>query len=535
MDATKILDNLIPLLVTAVVILVLGVIAVRVLVPLVVTTFAKRRMTDQEREAFSAKAAILECAPVIDLYAPTASFQKEHNPEKDKRKEAAWLSPYPRAVRAAYKRPRRETKRTVTMVRKQIKAAAQFVSVATLPEELQPGNHGPEHMAITLKLNGEPEAKIMGLVPAIKSKLGLHSLVLNPEAVDFEAVHLKGHKLAPLDRLEMVAPQGEFFREHPATRVTSIPLALKANGEVWSLRTHHTLIHGTTGSGKGSPIQGILMQLEPFIKDGVVKLYGIDPKNGEFKAYRETSLFEGLALGNIPEMIAMIHSAYEAMKHTQDSVVATEENDHGRSVPFDRNTPLRLVIIDELLGLLTKLKGAGKAGTQAMTELLEILSQGRSGNMFVIAATQAARQDLMGDMRDLFNNKIVLRLEDGNQYWNRLWLGETSLERGYDALAIGPSGPENGYATAGIGYVKEVTGNPVKVRFARTTAADITALKARNKPLEGSVLADIDEPLTAAPHAPLSDDDLSDSWTIEEGPEDADDDNNDERALPALD
>lgn len=479
----ELLDNIIPIGIAALVLIVGGAIAVRLLLPRLIVANAKRKLPVNERETFEYKQLLLTIEELVELYAPASKgYMKEVDRSKDEkpRLQVAWLSPYAVAVKNANarNRPSKSSKR-VLLARKQIADAARSVSVAELPEDLQPGNPGPEHFYITLQLNGKPDVKIKAVEASIRSTLGLHSL-MPTEADDYYSMRYIGHAVPPVDKIEALTPGRDFFEQYPASRVTSIPLALKANGEAWELPTHHTLIHGTTGSGKGSPMQGMIRQLEPFVHEGIVKFYGIDPKRGEIKPYVDSSLFAGIAIGDNDAMIAMILAMHKLMKDRQESIVATKENDFGRSVPFDTETPLVLIFIDEFLSLLSAMKTLGKPGAIAIQRLTEILAQGRSGNIFVIAATQAATKELMGDMRENFPNKIVLRLEDGQTYWNDLWLGDTASVNGLDATRIRKSGASNGYATAGVGYVKEETGSAVKVRFAFTSADDLDELLVRN-------------------------------------------------------
>lgn len=116
----------------------------------------------------------------------------------------------------------------------------------------------------------------------------------------------------------------------------------------------------------------------------------------------------------------------------------------------------------------------GKPGAATMTLLTEILAQGRSLNVFVIGATQAVDTELLGRMRVNFANIMLLRQESA--YYNDLFLGEKAKERGFDSTGIPMSSKANGYAYAGIGYVKEDTGEPVKVRFAYSSDEDLAEL-----------------------------------------------------------
>lgn len=476
----ELLDNIIPLLITAGVIIIGGAIGVRIGLPRLIAKTAMRKLPAEEKVVFAQKQELLEHESIVELYAPSNHFMKEIKKEDKSRLQAHWLSPYPEAVKAANKRHKpSKASRRVLMARAQIAEAARHISITVLPDELQPSNAGAEHFFITLQLNGNPEGKIKSLEGAIKAQLGLHSMKPT-DSDDYRTLRYIAHAVEPKDRLELFKFGSEFFDQYPAEKPTLIPLAVKADGSPWSLPTHHTLIHGTTGSGKGSPIQGMIRQLEPFINQGIVELYGIDPKNAEITPYDGTSLFKAIAVGENQPMAALILHVHQVMKTRQASITRTKENDFGRSIPITKDTPMVVLIIDELLSLLSALKNMGNKGKDAHQKLTEILAQGRSGNIFVVAATQAATKELMGDMRENFINKIVLRLEDGSDYWNDLWLGDGASSRGFNAMSIAPSNKANEYATAGIGYVKEVTGDPVKIRFAFTNEDDIDAIMSRN-------------------------------------------------------
>src|SRR5699024_6717102 len=117
------------------------------------------------------------------------------------------------------------------------------------------------------------------------------------------------HVTEPMDILTEHGAGVEFFDKHPAKVPYSLPLALRSDGKPWALATHHTLIYGMTGSGKGSPLHGIVRQLSPYVSDGRAKLYGIDPKASELRPYMEPSLFEEVVSENdeAQEIISQLH------------------------------------------------------------------------------------------------------------------------------------------------------------------------------------------------------------------------------------
>src|SRR5699024_5016294 len=201
---------------------------------------------------------------------------------------------------------------------------------------------------------------------------------------------------------------------------------------------------------------------------------GIDPKASELRPYMEPSLFEEVVSENdeAQEIISQLHGVMKERARTK--TVDLKNANLGRSLDATRETPMIMLVIDEMLSLLIALKGLGRPGAATMTLLTEILAQGRSLNVFVIGATQAVDKELLGRMRVNFANMILLRQE--SPYNNDLFLGEGAKERGYDSTAIPMSSKANGYAYAGIGYVKEDTGAPVKVRFAYSSDEDLAEL-----------------------------------------------------------
>ena len=250
------LDNLVPLAITAFVLIGGGAVAVRVFLPRLIVANAKRKRPINERETFDYLQKILTIEEVVETYAPSKPFMKEIDKEQKARPQAAWLYPFPQAVKRANARnkPAKAAQRFL-LARAQVAHAAKSVSVAELPEDLQPGNAGPEHFFINLQLDGKPEAKIKALEAVIKSTLGLHSLIPT-DADDFFSIRYIGHAVSPVDKIEGLTPGSDFFEQYPAARITSIPLAVKATGEAWELPTHHTLIHGTTGWVKVRPFKG---------------------------------------------------------------------------------------------------------------------------------------------------------------------------------------------------------------------------------------------------------------------------------------
>jgi hypothetical protein len=535
-------STLITLAVIGLALLIGGAIAVRLLLPKLIHWNELRKMLEEEKLEFDVKAELLENAEVVELLAPAAVHQVPLDRESDKKphQQQAWLSPYPQAVSAANKRHKNELKKRafLTRTRKQVAAAASMVSIEILPEGIQPANAGPEHFFITFKLQGLTEQKVNGLAPQIKAQLGLHSLV-QTTAPNFRTVRYEAHAVEPIDRLTTEKMGVEFFEANPISKPTSVPLAITSDGKVWGLPLHHTLILGMTGSGKGSPMQGLIRQMTPLVRDGRAKLYGIDPKNIELKVYRKSNLFEKLVLGQtedrIQDAMALIEHVFDLMmERAETSDVDLENANLARSMSATKETPNIVLGIDELLSLLIALLGMGKDGKRALTLLTTILAQGRSMGIYVVAATQEADKELLGRMRNNFANVIVLR--QPSAYFNDLFLGEGAAAAGYDSTKIAPANPDNEYATAGIGFVKGETGEPVRVRFAFSSDRDISNLVIANlKHAAPPASTAAPSNLPVAPASPTNDEtelEIEDDWDFSEVADG--DDTDDDNALPTI-
>ncbi len=546
MDTTLVIT----LAVIGLIVVIGGAVAVRLYLPKLIVKNELRKMLEEERQEYAIKAELLESSEVVELLAPANEHQVPidrdgDNPRKP-RQQAAWLSPYPAAVKAANSRRKDEPKRgkNLTLTRKQIAAAASKVSVEIMSDALQPANAGPEHFFITFRLQGMTEQKISAVLPHVKSQLGLHS-ILPANATDYRSLRFEAHTVKPVDRLTKEKQGLNFFEAHPATDLASIPLAVTSTGEVWEYPMHHGIILGVTGSGKGSPLQALIRQLAPAVNDGRAKLFGIDPKNIELKAYGKSSLFESLVLGQteerVREAIELIQAVYDLMmKRGEELEVDLESGDLARSLDFTTETPLVVFFIDEFLSLILALLDLGKEGKRAVTLLTTILAQGRSLGFAVIVATQEADKELFGRMRGNFANAIVLR--QPSDWFNKLFLGDESTANGFDSTKIAPANKANKYATAGIGYVKEETGDPVRVRFAYSSDRDVADLVLANLAVSGSLATnapasvltalELPTPAEVAPKAWVPE--QEDDWGFTEVTDDDSDDDGFEQALPKL-
>lgn len=542
MDNSTLVDTAIRFGLAGLIALVALAIAVRVLAPKAIRGWARRSMTDAEREVLHMKEALLCHGEIVDFLAPLKDFQRKIERDEKKKRQEHWLSAYPSAVKAAQRRHRYDSPRLMTLTRAQVKEASRHIIVATLPDGEQPANAGPEHFSIAISLNGKPKPKILALSDFIESQLQVHNLTVDNRA-ERTVVRFIGHLEEPESRLTATNFGGEFFNEHPANKLTSIPVALTEQGESFDMAMAHGIIYGVSGSGKGSAFQAIIRQVKPFIEKGEAQIFAIDPKNVELRPWAYSTLLSDYATGtdNISRVIADFHA--RMVQRAATVRLDWDNADMKRSLPYTKETPLMLLMIDELFAMISSLQSS-KAGKVTLALLDQILAQGRSLGFVVIGATQIADTEIMKWMKPNIATWIVLRIK--STYFNDDFLGKGAAAEGYDATAIVKATPQNDYATAGLAFAQDASGDLAKIRFPFTDDKDMTAIiraTFRDAPLgdaEGVSMKDqMGESWLSEEPKPADSTTNDFDWTFEDVPADEpeeviDTDSND-LALPALD
>jgi S-DNA-T family DNA segregation ATPase FtsK/SpoIIIE len=218
-------------------------------------------------------------------------------------------------------------------------------------------------------------------------------------------------------------------------------------GQDWhvSLAGSHTLVAGSTGAGKNSVMWCPLVSIAPAIRDGLVRVSGIDPKGMELaygrRIFHRYAVTGTDALGVLDELVG----AMDARK--------TEFAGRVRSVPMSVDHPLEILEFDEI-GALTKY--TDRKTREAITERVALLTtQGRALGFTVRGYVQEPTKDTV-PVRDLFPRRICLRVAAKSHVG--MVLGDGAYERGAWANRIGES-------EAGVGYVfGEGVREPLRVR-----------------------------------------------------------------------
>jgi S-DNA-T family DNA segregation ATPase FtsK/SpoIIIE len=218
-------------------------------------------------------------------------------------------------------------------------------------------------------------------------------------------------------------------------------------GQGWyvSLAGGHTLVAGATGAGKNSVMWCPLVTIAPAIRDGLVRMSGIDPKGMELAYGRR--IFARYAVTGIDALMVL------------DELIATMEARKAefagrvRAVPISVEHPLELLEFDEI-GALTKY--TDRKTREAITERVALLTtQGRALGFTVRGYVQEPTKDTV-PVRELFPRRICLRVSAKSHVG--MVLGDQAYERGAWANRITE-------AEAGVGYIfGEGIREPLRIR-----------------------------------------------------------------------
>ncbi|GAB3479380.1 FtsK/SpoIIIE domain-containing protein [Amycolatopsis cihanbeyliensis] len=224
----------------------------------------------------------------------------------------------------------------------------------------------------------------------------------------------------------------------------------------------HTFIAGATGAGKNSIPMGLLRGLAPLIRDGLVRLWICDPKQMEFSTLAPIAHRYATDTG---DCVGLVENFVADMQAVQRRLSAEGQ----RKITVSRETPLNLLILDEIGALLAYGDGAD---ARELRKLLALVgSQGRATGHSMHGLVQEPTKDTV-PVRDLFTVRICLRVTSASHV--DMVLGDGARLRGALADEI-PDGEE----TAGIGYVIRPRSRvPMRFRSAYTTDAEIAELVA---------------------------------------------------------
>ena len=264
----------------------------------------------------------------------------------------------------------------------------------------------------------------------------------NVVSIDFQRRNLLAAPVACHNLAELVAVDGS------AVDLRRVWSGRTEYGVDWyqPLAGGHTLTAGATGAGKGSVMWCPLVSLAPAIRDGLVRVSGIDPKGMELAYGRGIFHRYAVTAKDALELLETLVAEMDARK--------VEHAGKVRTVPISRDNPLELLEFDEI-GALTKYIGDRKL-RDAITEKVALLTtQGRALGYTVRGYVQEPTKDTV-PVRELFPRRICLRVAAKSHV--AMVLGDHAYDRGAWANRIGES-------EAGVGYLfGEGIREPLRVR-----------------------------------------------------------------------
>jgi len=157
----------------------------------------------------------------------------------------------------------------------------------------------------------------------------------------------------------------------------------------------------------------------PLIREGQVRVSMIDLKDG-VETERGRPLFARYAT-TMSQAIELLTDVRDAMKARQELMRTSGV----RTLPVDRDTPLELVMIDEM-AMLTAYGDRGDV-REALRLLAEILTQGRACLISVMGCVQEPSKDVI-DVRELFTTRVCLGVTAASHV--DMVLGDGARERG---------------------------------------------------------------------------------------------------------
>ncbi|WEV74032.1 FtsK/SpoIIIE domain-containing protein [Bifidobacterium sp. ESL0798] len=226
---------------------------------------------------------------------------------------------------------------------------------------------------------------------------------------------------------------GRWWGNLPSSSLNSVCLALDTTD--WPVfidwRSHSLLCIGESGSGKSNTIANLLCEVEPFVQQGLVELYGIDLKAMEFSMSK--NVFHAVAT-DAESALALTDTLREDMLKRARELAGTAR-EHVPSV----SSPRRVIIVDELAELFRQDSKISKHFQQNLTSLL---SMGRATGNIVWGFSQNPRKESL-PVRDDFNGQMIaLRMGETEA---KLMLPSAALRAGAAPWAISASSPGAGW------------------------------------------------------------------------------------------
>ncbi|MFC7737578.1 FtsK/SpoIIIE domain-containing protein [Roseomonas sp. GCM10028921] len=190
----------------------------------------------------------------------------------------------------------------------------------------------------------------------------------------------------------------------------------------------HSLISGTTGSGKGILVTNLMLDLCALNSPEQLEMYLIDPKRGVDYAWaRRLPHLKGGIIDDQDEAMALLERLVADMDQRYDAI--SQENcrnidQYNRKMPLDRQMPRIFIFFDEVANWMQD------DGFKKVVDGLinKIVTKSRAAGFHLFMVYQRADNQVMTmQLRTNLGNKLVLRL--GDEGSSRIALGEVGADR----------------------------------------------------------------------------------------------------------
>ena len=229
-----------------------------------------------------------------------------------------------------------------------------------------------------------------------------------------------------------------------------VVMGRQSDGQVWQLPIGpHTLVAGSSGSGKGSLFWSFVFALAPAVHDGRVQLHGVDLKGG-MEILLGEDLFTTRAT-SAAEAVVSLERLVDIMRERTRRYAGRLRNHR-----VTADGPLHVVMIDELAALTAYCPNR-ELQRRSENAINLLCSQGRAPGFMVFACLQDPRKEVIPS-RGLFTQMVGLRLKDSSE--TAMVLGETAMLSGAHCHRIGANVPGTGYV------IPEDSSQPIRVRAA---------------------------------------------------------------------
>lgn len=275
---------------------------------------------------------------------------------------------------------------------------------------------------------GVSPSKVAGLADEIRSTVGCTEVL--PRFIGTGSVELSFLWTEAMERTVPVA-------ELASAKTGEIAYGVRRDGSTASITAGlSVMIGGMTGSGKSGITWSLLADCNR--QKLRVNLYASDPKGGIELAALGRNKDEDRAYTNVSGYVTSSEETAGLIEQVEAVMKERQANQTGRkwTTKDSDDLPLIILLIDESIEVMADLQTAGPSNNRTMylKKLKTIISQGRASGVMVIALTQMGQKGVMGDVRDMFAQRLCLATR--NSISTDMILGDEAEKLGANCSTI---------------------------------------------------------------------------------------------------